>query len=80
MRISEYLKIERNKKGLTQEEMAKKLGVSRCTYVTYENAWFNAKRNIKRVPHPKVAKRIARLTGCTLDYVNTLIENERREK
>ena len=79
MRISEYLKLERQKRCLTQSEMAKKLGVNRATYATYENAWVD-KQGKKRVPEPSVAKKIAKLTGCSTEYVNQLIENERKEK
>lgn len=80
MKISEYLRLERQKRCLTQAEMAKKLGVTRPTYVTYENAWVDVKKGIKRVPSTKVAKKIAKLTGCSTEYVNQLIENERKEK
>lgn len=79
MKISEYLRLERQKRCLTQVEMAKKLGVNRPTYVTYENAWVDKKGN-KRVPSPTVARKIAKLTGCSTEYVNQLIENERKDK
>ena len=79
MKISEYLRLERQKRCLSQLEMAKKLGVNRPTYVTYENAWVD-KRGYKRIPSPTVAKRIAKFTGCSTEYVNQLIENERKDK
>lgn len=79
MKISEYLKLERKKRCLTQAEMAKKLGVNRSTYATYESGWVD-KDGCKRVPQSSVAKRIAKLTGCSVEYVDQLIENERREK
>lgn len=79
MKISEYLRLERQKRCLTQLEMAKKLGVNRPTYATYENGWIDGKGR-KRTPSPTVAKRIAKLTGCSTEYVNQLIENERKDK
>ena len=79
VKISEYLRLERQKRCLTQLEMAKKLGVNRPTYATYENGWID-KNGVKRVPSPTVARRIAKLTGCSTEYVNQLIENERKDK
>ncbi len=79
VKISEYLRLERQKRCLTQLEMAKKLGVNRPTYATYENGWVDGKGR-KRVPSSSVAKRIAKFTGCSTEYVNQLIENERKEK
>ena len=79
MKISEYLKLERQKRCLFQSEMAKKIGVNRSTYATYENAWVDGKGQ-KRVPGPIVAKRIAKFTGCSVEYINQLIENERTAK
>lgn len=78
MKISEYLKLERQKRCLTQKEMGEKIGVNRSTYATYENGWIDSKGN-KRVPHPVVARKIAKFTGCSTEYVNQLIENERKE-
>ena len=79
MKISEYLRLERQKRCLTQEEMAQKLGVNRTTYVTYENGWVDSKGRT-RVPNQRAAKRIAKLTGCSTEYVNQLLENERKEQ
>lgn len=79
MKISEYLKLERHKRCLTQEEMASKLGVNRTTYVTYEKSWVDGKGK-KRVPGIKVAKKLAKLTGCSAEFINQLIENERKEQ
>lgn len=59
--------------------MAKKLGVNRPTYATYENGWVDRKGK-KHVPAPGVAKRIAKITGCSTEYINQLIENERKEQ
>lgn len=77
MKISEFLKQERQKRCLTQAEMAKKLGVSRANYTTYENSWVD-KNGYKRIPSPTVIKKICKLTGCSAEYVHELIENERR--
>lgn len=78
MKISQYLKLEREKRCLTQEQMAKKIGVNRGTYVTYEKGWVD-KKGIKRVPSKATAKRIAKFTGCSTEYVNQLIKKEREE-
>jgi len=78
MTISEYLKMERQKRCLTQEEMASKLGVSRTTYATYESAWVDIRYG-KRVPAPRIARKIAKLTGCSTEYINQLIDNERKK-
>lgn len=59
--------------------MAKKLGVNRGTYVTYEKGWVD-KKGIKRVPGTTTAKRIAKFTGCSTEYVNQLIKAEREER
>ena len=78
MKISEFLKEERQKRCLTQSEMADCIGVSQSTYATYENAWVNRRRNQKRVPGWITARRIAAFTGQSPEYINELIENERR--
>ena len=80
MGIAEFLRQERYKRCLSQEEMAKKIGVSRAVYVTYENAWVNPKTNKVSVPGREVTKRIAKFTKTAPEYVLKLIENERREK
>ena len=81
MTISEFLKLEREKRCLTQAQMAEKLGVNRATYNSYEKGWVDKKKNnYLRVPGLKVRTKIAKLTGCSKEYVNELIENERKEK
>ena len=77
MKISEFLKEERTKRCLTQQEMADCIGVSQSTYATYESAWVNPKRNQKRIPGKITARRIAMFTGKTSEYINELIENEK---
>ena len=55
-RISrEWLKQIRNDKGMTQNEVAEKAGVSRATYTKYENG--------TREPHPITAQKIAFVLG-----------------
>ena len=78
MKISEFLKEERLKRCLSQREMADCIGVNQSTYATYESAWLDKKRNQKRVPGYITARRIAAFTGKTSEYINELIENERR--
>ena len=78
MKISEFLKEERQKRCLSQREMADCIGVSQPTYATYESGWVNPKRGQKRVPGYITARRIAAFTGQTPEYINELIENERR--
>lgn len=78
MKISEFLKEERLKRCLTQREMADILGISLSTYVCYENAWHNKKRNQKRIPGYLTARKIAAFTGVSSEYINELIENERK--
>lgn len=79
VKISEFLKSERQKRCLTQNEMAEKLGVNRSTYASYELGWIDNKGR-KRVPERSVARKIAKLTNCSTEYINELIENERKEK
>lgn len=78
MRLSEFLKEERQKRCLSQREMADCIGVCLSTYVCYENAWKNKKRNQKRLPGCITARRIASFTKQSSEFVNQLIENERR--
>lgn len=78
MKISEFLKDERAKRCLTQQEMADCIGVNQPTYATYERAWVNPKTKRKSVPSKIVARRIALFTGKSSEYINELIENERR--
>ena len=77
MKLSEFLKEERTKRCLTQQEMAACIGVNQSTYATYESGWVNPKRGTKRVPGRITARRIAMFTGKTSEYINELIENER---
>lgn len=79
MKLSEYLKAERKKRCLKQAEMCKKIGVNRSTYCTYEKGWINPKRQRKVRPSLATAKRIAKFTGASVEYIAELIGNEERE-
>ena len=53
------LMYQRKKAGLTQEELAEKVGVKRMTIYNYEAGI--------RYPTPDRLKEIARVLGCSLD-------------
>jgi transcriptional regulator with XRE-family HTH domain len=55
----------RKKKGLTQEELAEKLGMSRLEYLRIENGY--------KDPKISIAREISHFFGETIDY---LFENE----
>lgn len=59
--MSISLRAARQIKGLTQQEMAEKIGVCRHTYMKYEN-------QPERVP-VGVAKAISEITGVELDNI-----------
>ena len=82
MKISAFLKLERQKRCLTQQEMARKIGVNRSTYACYELGLSRSvgKKEYKSLPSPKTANNIAKFTGCSTEFVNQLIDNERKEK
>lgn len=52
------LEAERKKRGLTQEELGRKVGVSQCTIATYESK--------TRRPSPEVAIKIAQALRITI--------------
>lgn len=79
MKLSEYLKAERKKRCLTQGEMCKKIGVNRSTYCTYEKGWYNPTRKRKVKPSLVTAKRIAKVTGASVEFIAELMDNEERE-
>lgn len=78
MRINEYLKVGttikelRIAKGMTQREMANKLGLSFSTYSNYENNY--------REPKFEIIEKVAEILDVTIDYIignsssETLIE------
>ena len=71
MKVSELgnrLKEERQRCGLTQAELAAKVGVSRKTVVTVENRVF--------IPSALLALKLARALGTTVDRLFHLIEDE----
>ena len=57
--LQEKIKNERVRRGLSQAEMAEKVGVSQAMYSYYENGW--------RKPSLEVAKRIADALEISLD-------------
>ena len=79
MKLSEFLKNERTKRSITQEEMAKSIKVTRPYYATLESGWFNKKRNTRTKAGLKTIRKIAEFTGVTPDYVRMLIMNEKGE-
>ena len=58
-RFYEYLTRFRNLRGYTQEQMARKLGISRSTYTNYERG--------NRSPDLETLERISDVLDCTLD-------------
>ena len=79
MKLSEFLKNERTKRCLTQDEMAKGIGITRTYYATLESGWFNKKRGVRTSAGTKTVRNIADFTGVTPDYVRMLILNEKGE-
>ena len=79
MKLSEFLKNERTKRSLTQDEMAKGIGITRTYYATLESGWFNKKRKTKTNAGIKTVRKIADFTGVTPDYVRMLVMNEKGE-
>lgn len=61
------LRAARVNKGLTQEEVAKKLKKSKNTIVNYENG--------KSVPDIETGKVLATLYGCSIDDIIFLPKN-----
>lgn len=66
MKLSEYIKTTRKDKHMTQEEMAKYVGVSK-SYISMLESEKNYNRENKIVPSIKVLNNIARVAGMTLD-------------
>ncbi len=64
MKFEKTFRYYRKKLGITQEEMASKLGVTRQTYCHYENG--------SRVPSIYRAMQIAKICNITMDeFVQT---------
>lgn len=59
--FSERIKQERKKAKLTQEEVAKQLGITRAAYTLYETG--------KTQPSLETAKKLADLYKVSLDYL-----------
>lgn len=77
--ISDFLVNERKKRCLTQAEMAEKLGVTRCYYVMLEKGYKIDGRSKKVTPGRELIKKIAELTGYTIESIYGLIQKEKKE-
>lgn len=66
--IGYKLKILRKQKGMTQQELADKLGVKRATVSNYEIG--------RRSPHLSELRRIAEYFGVGLDYFGVVATDE----
>ncbi len=67
--LKNHLKLKRLQNGdITQDELAKKLGVSRQTINAIENGKFN--------PSVKLALKMAKLFGCPVEEIFELKEEE----
>lgn len=60
MNVGKRIKALRKTRGLTQEQLAEKLGVQRATISNYEIG--------RRSPHLKELEKIAGVLGVSLDY------------
>ena len=60
MDVGKRIKALRKTRGLTQEQLAEKLGVQRATISNYEIG--------RRSPHLKELEKIASILGVSLDY------------
>lgn len=60
MDVGKRIKAIRKTRGLTQEQLAEKLGVQRATISNYEIG--------RRSPHLKELEKIASILGVSLDY------------
>lgn len=62
------LKAARISAGISQVEMANRLGVAKSTYSMYESG--------KREPNIQTIRKIADILGVSVDYLTTGVENE----
>jgi transcriptional regulator with XRE-family HTH domain len=72
--LSSRLKTLRERSGLTQGELSKKLGMARTTYSGYENGFRN--------PDPETLKKIADFYEVSIDYIlgrNTINDQARND-
>lgn len=53
------LKAKRIEKGMTQEQVADRCGITQCAYSYYEIG--------KRSPKPEMLKKLAAVLNCTVD-------------
>lgn len=66
--IGEKIKALRKLKGLTQEEMAEKMGLARSVIASYETG--------RRTPYIKTLEQIAAFFGVGLDYFGVASKDE----
>lgn len=66
--FSERLQLARMKCGITQTELAAKVGVSNTTICFYEKG--------KKKPSPKIAIRVADVLGTSIDYLLGRVDEE----
>lgn len=69
--IGSKLKTLRKGRGLTQQQLSEKIGLSRATISNYEVS--------RRTPHLSELKRIADFYGVSLDYFGIETKDERFE-
>ena len=62
------IKVERNKKDMTQEDLAAKIGVSRQTIISIESG--------KYIPSTVLALKLAKYFKTTVDEIFTLEKND----
>lgn len=61
MKVKDILKKQRKDKGLTQEELAKLLNISRGAYAQYETG--------KNIPPTETILKLADIYKCSTDYL-----------
>ena len=73
MNFGDQLKKIRQKKGITQEELAKRINISRSNIANYENN--------KNMPSIDILKKLSSVFEVSADYLlgNTTMENPKKE-
>lgn len=68
--MSAQLRKARRRMGLTQDDVAREVGIARATYASYETG--------RRMPDVRTALRIARLLGQPVEQLFSLTRRSRR--